>query len=235
MALAFGVAAAVVRDMPGLVALLGGGGTAVAVARPPRAFLIGLVRILVVLAGAAVLLNAFFTPGIRLPGPSQAPLWPTTAGVREGIETALRLVSMACVVFALIATTSPRQLAEAADSALGRLPAFRGAGLAVNVACRFFPDIVQEVRRMRLIRSVRMKGRRLSIWSRLSEAGSMMLVLVVIVVRRAERVADAVTSRCFESGAPRTAWRPRRFTSADGVALAATFALCACALLLGVS
>jgi energy-coupling factor transport system permease protein len=235
MVLGLGVAAAVVPTYPGLLLLLGGGVAAVALGRPDMASVGGLLRIVAVLMGAAFLLNALFTPGVRLPGPSSSPVWFTEAGVREGLAAALRLASMACLAFSLVGTTSPRQLAEAVDSTLGKVSPFRGAGLAVNVACRFVPDFVQEAQRMRVIRSIRTPGRKSGIRSRIQGAGSTMLALIVIAVRRAERVADAMTARCYRSGSPRTAWRPGRFTIADGIALVIAAALCVSAVLLGAS
>jgi energy-coupling factor transporter transmembrane protein EcfT len=74
---------------------------------------------------------------------------------------------------------------------------------------------------------------KLDLRTKIIEAGSMMLALVVIAVRKAERVADSMTARCYQSGAPRTAWRPRRFTLADGAALVATAVMSASAILLG--
>jgi energy-coupling factor transport system permease protein len=233
MALCLGVVAVAARSYPGLVVLLGGGIAAILLARPGADCVFGLLKIVLVLAGAALLLNGLFTPGIRLPGPSSAPIWPTEAGVSAGFTAALRLVAMACIVFSLVVTTSSRQISEGVDLTLGKLSFFRGAGLAVNVACRFLPDFVQEAQRMRLIRSVRAPHRKLDLRSKLREAGSMMLALVVIAVRRAERVADAMTARCYESGAARTTWRPRRFTMADGVALGITSIACLLAIRLG--
>ena len=230
---ALGVAAAATGAYQGLLVLLCGGIVAVYLARPGSAGVLGLLKIVAVLMGAALLLNALFTPGTRLPGPSAAPIWPTDAGLRAGAVAALRLGSVACFVFSLMATTSPRDLSEGADLTLGRFAPFRGAGLSINVAFRFLPEFVQEAQRMRLIRSVRRAGGRLALKSRLVEASSMMLALVVIALRKAERIADAMTARCYRSGAERTAWRPRRFTTADGAALGVTAVLCAAALVLG--
>ena len=233
MVLALGLASAAARTLPGLLVLLGGGAAAVAVARPPARYLVALLRILLVLAAAALVLNGLFTPGSRLPGPSEVPIWPTVEGVAAGIVAAVRLLSMACAAFALVATTSPGQLAETVDVALGRFAPLRGAGVAANVAFRFLPDFIQEAQRMRLIRAIRTPGRALDVISKLREAGSIMLALIVIAVRRAERVADAMTARCYQGGGARSAWRARRFTGADGAALGATAALCTAALIVG--
>ena len=230
---ALSVAAAAAGTYAGLLLLLCGGIIGVYLARPGAARLLGLLKLLAVLMGAAFLLNALFTPGTRLPGPSAVPFWPTDAGLGAGLAAGLRLASVACFVFSLVATTSPRDLSEGADLTLGRLAPFRGAGVSVNVAFRFLPEFIQEAQRMRLIRSLRRRGQKLGFKSKLLEAASMMLALIVIAVRKAERIADAMTARCYQSGAERTAWRPRTFTLADGTALGVTAALCVSALILG--
>jgi energy-coupling factor transport system permease protein len=209
--------------------LLAGVSFAVAAASSPgRSEVRGLVGLVVLLAAISLLLNSLFTPGVRLPGPAGAPLWPTYEGVYEGEVAALRLAALAALAFALVRTTSPSELGETVEGTLGRIPAFRGAGLAVDAAARFSPGFVADANRVRAIRSIRVNSRALGPVQRLREAGSYVLPLMVSAVRRAERLADAMESRCYSgsSGGTRTAGRE------DYAALALTVAACALAVAL---
>ncbi len=220
-----------VREVPGLGLLAAGGCAAVAASRPSRAGAVGLVRLLIVLAFAAVLLNALFATGERLPGPGWAPLWPTYEGLNRGVVAALRLVAMASLAYALVTTTSPRELGEAVENSLGRIPVFRGAGLAVDVAGRFVPGFIGDARRVRAIRAVRVNASGLGLSGRLREAGSYVLPLMISAITRAERIADAMAARCYRGG--RAKGPGRRLRGVDWTALALTGAVCAVALLAG--
>ncbi len=210
----------------GLGLLAGCSLAAVAASSPRRAQVNELVRIVLVLSAVSLLLNALFTPGRRLPGPELVAIWPTVEGAYRGAVAALRLAALAALSFALVMTTSPRDLGEAVESSLGKVPGLRGAGLAVDVAARFAPGFAADAARVKAIRSVRVSTTGLGLGSRLREAGSYVLPLMVSAVRRAERLADAMDSRCYtgRSGLPRGAGR------ADYAALALTLAACGLAL-----
>jgi energy-coupling factor transport system permease protein len=206
--------------------LLAAGSFAVVASSSPRpGEMKGLVRLVLALAAISVLLNALFTPGRRLPGPEEAALWPTYEGAYRGAVAALRLAALAALAFALVTTTSPRDLGEEVEGTLGRIPALRGAGLAVDVAARFAPGFIADAGRVRAIRSVRVGSGTLGFAGRLREAGSYVLPLMISAVRRAERLADAMESRCYSGR--RTA--ARGASRADYAALALTAAACALA------
>lgn len=219
--------------MESLAVICLGGGLAVTLAGPAGTHVRGLVRLLAVLVIAALLLNSLFTAGRPLPGPSGAPLWPTFEGVSRGAVASLRLTSMACVAFALVTTTCPRRLGEAIEGVLGRISALRGAGLAMDVASRFIPDFIRDANRVRAIRSVRVDRRGIGLLGRLKEAGSTVLPLMILAVRRSERLADAMAARCYDGPRGRSAMAKPGTRRADWIALLGTAALCAVALLLG--
>jgi energy-coupling factor transport system permease protein len=213
---------------PGLAIIAGGAFAVVAAARPSGDKVKGLVRLVLLLAVISLLLNAVFTPGRRFPGPEEVALWPTYEGAYRGAAAALRLAALAALAFALVTTTSPTELGEAVEGTLGRIPALRGAGLAVDVAVRFTPGFVADANRVRAIRSVRVDSHALGPAGRLREAGSYVLPLMVSAVRRAERLADAMESRCY-SGRPGGA---RGARLGDFAALSLTVATCALAVIL---
>ncbi len=190
----------------------------------------GLLRLVSVLAVAAFVLNALFTPGPRLPGPEAAPIWPTVDGLDRGGIAALRLAAMAALGFALVTTTSPRDLGEAVERTVGRIPGLRGAGLAVDVASRFTPGFITDARRVAAVRSVRVNTRDMGVVDKLRDGGSSLLPLMVSAVRRAERLSDAMAARCYEGG--RVGMRGLQMGWPDLAALAATVVVCSVALVL---
>lgn len=229
------VTAAISGTVESLAVTALGGWTAVALAGPSGARAVGLLRLVVVLVAAALVLNSLFTPGRLLPGPLGAPLWPSFEGLHRGAIASLRLTSMACVAFVLVTTTCPRGLGEVVESVVGALPAFRGAGMALDVAGRFVPDLIRDAHRVRAIRSVRVDPRGLGLKGRIRGAASTVLPLMVSAVRRSERLADAMAARCYQPGRVRTVRRESRSLRGDWIALSGTAALCALALFLGSS
>ncbi|MBA3778307.1 MAG: energy-coupling factor transporter transmembrane protein EcfT [Chloroflexi bacterium] len=70
-------------------------------------------------------------------------------------------------------------------------------------------------------------------WSLLAGVPGRLLVLLVSAIRRAERVALAMDARGFDTGGPRTRYRPARFAALDLLLLVAGLAAAAAALLAG--
>jgi energy-coupling factor transport system permease protein len=224
--------AVAVANIAGLAILATAGALAVAFSSPRREHALGIVKLLAVLAAAALLLNAVFTPGRALPGPFETRYWPTHEGLERGAAASLRLVCLACVAFALVSTTCPRSLGDTVERAVGRIPPFRGAGLALNVAGRFAPDLLRDARRVRAIRSVRGSPYGRGIAGKLKEAGASVLPLMISAIRRAERLSDAMAARCYRGPAVRGANEKTGPAPADLAAVCFTALACGAALLL---
>jgi len=226
--------ALIVSGLAGLSVLAALGVAAVVLAAPRTGQTLGLIRLLALLAFVAFLLNALFTPGRALPGPSGAPLWPTFEGLERGAAASLKLVNLACVAFAMVTTTCPRSLGETVERVVGRIPPFKGAGLAFNVAGRFAPDLLRDARRVRAIRSVRGNPFGSGIAARLKEAAASILPLMISAIRRAERLSDAMAARCYQGADGRTQMKRTSAGPADLVAVCLTAVACGAALFLGV-
>lgn len=225
--------ALVVSGVAGLAVLAALGIAALTLGGVRAGHAAGLVRLLAVLAAAALLLNSLFTPGRPLPGPSGAPLWPTVEGLARGAEASLRLITLACVAFSLVTTTNPRRLGETVERLAGKIPPFRGAGLALDVAGRFAPDMLKDARRVRAIRSVRGNPYGRGMAGRLKEAGASVLPLMISAIRRAERLSDAMAARCYQGSVGRRPLKDAKAGPADLVAVCLTALVCGAALILG--
>lgn len=226
------VCALISRGLAGLSVLSALGIAAVALGSPRRSHVFGLVKLLVVLLIAALLLNGFFTPGRGLEGPLEPPFWPTYEGLARGAEACLRLLCLACVAFSLVTTTCPRDIGETAERTLGRFAPFRGAGLALDVAGRFTPDLLRDARRVKAIRSVRGNPYGKGIAGRIKEAGASVLPLMISAVRRAERLSDAMAARCYGASARRPGRGLSKAGRRDWMTICFTGVACGAALFL---
>jgi len=228
------VCALAVSGLAGLSVLAALGIAAVLLTAPRAGQAFGLVKLLAVLAVVALLLNALFTPGRALPGPSGLPLWPTFEGLERGAAASLKLVSLACIAFSMVTTTCPRDLGETVERVIGKFPPFRGAGLAFDVAGRFAPELLRDARRVRAIRSVRGNPFGAGVFGRLKEAGASVLPLMISAIRRAERLSDAMAARCYQGAVGRTPAKKSGASAGDLAAVCVTAAACGAALYLGV-
>lgn len=141
----------------------------------------------------------------------------TPAGVVDAVGLGLRVLAVALPGVVAFASTDPTELADAlvqnakapARFAIGALAAFR-----------LMPLLGEEWRLLRQARRARGVD---AGWNPLAHArlaGSLAFGLLVGAIRRGIRLATAMDARGFDSGHPRTAARPSRFTRADAALIA---------------
>jgi energy-coupling factor transport system permease protein len=182
-----------------------------AAARPLLVFLV---------LGALGLLgaNAFFYRPVGGHVPSAlwqaGPLRLTAAGLRVGISLTLRMLAIAVVSIAFVATTPPTDLVLSLVQN-ARFPYRLGYGILV--AYRFLPMWRTEMGVIRAAHRIRGVGRqRGQAWRRYA------VPLLAGAIRKAERVATAMDSKAFGAARSRTYFRRMRVTAADWAMLAAT-------------
>ncbi|MCV2491190.1 energy-coupling factor transporter transmembrane protein EcfT [Geodermatophilus sp. YIM 151500] len=152
------------------------------------------------------------------------------AGVVTGVGLALRVVGLALPGVLLVASTDPVRLADAL-TLHWRVPTrFAFGALA---AVRLAPLLVAEFEAIRLARRTRGvdAGRNPVAAVRLLAGAG--FTLLVGAVRRATRLATAMDARGFDSGVRRTNARGSVLHARDTVFVAATVAVCAAAVGLG--
>ncbi len=153
-------------------------------------------------------LHAFLTPG--------APLWsmPLThwsvsaEGLRTGAFFCLRLATVVIAAALMTLTTSPMQLTAGLERLFA--PAKRigvpvaELALMVSIALRFIPVLVDEAERLRkaqVSRGADFSGHPIR---RARSLVPLLIPLFVSAFERADRLALAMESRCYQPGAPRT-------------------------------
>lgn len=183
--------------------------------------LVTLVPLALSLAAFAFVLNALLTPGEPALGKG-LPV-PTREGMALGVMVALRL-AISGLAFAWVASTV--RAGEALDELRGGVLRLFGRagdalGLVLAVALRFGPLVLVEGQR--LVRAAAQRaGRRPGLWI----APAVAVPLVLLAVRRADRLAFVLEARHFGT-ARRTLPRPRAWSWKDAgiVALAGGVAL----------
>lgn len=194
----------------------------------PREKFVALVRAVLVLWVLSFVFNAFLIPGPRVGPPWLKFLRPTTTGLRTGVDHGARLAGLAGIGAWLVATTGVLDLATSLEWSvrgwpwLGRLA--HKALMPIVLAVRLVPLLVDEARRLIEIERLRTgsasKGRAIR---RLAQLAPLWMVLVV---ERAEGLAQALLLRGYDPDRPRSFVRGYRMGVLDwGLVLLATLAM----------
>lgn len=188
---------------------------------PFRYFINGLKPILVLII-FTVVIQLFFTKGVNPPLLSLKFIVVYKEGISAAVFIFLRLLILVFSSSILTLTSSPMQLTAGLEFIL---KPFKYIGLPVSeismmmtIALRFIPTILQETDR--LIKAQSARGADFetgSIFKRISNLIPILIPLFVSSFRRADDLAIAMESRCFQVGAPRTHLNVMRFKWFDYV------------------
>lgn len=194
---------------------------------PPRlaplglaAFGLGLIAVLTYAPGP----SAVAEPAIRL-----GPLQLGAAALGTGLAVALRLVAIALISLLVVAPSDSTRLA---DSLVQQWHAPERFAFGTLAALRIAPLLAADwsaTGAARRLRGLEPRGLR----QRIEVTGDRLLVLLATAVRRAERTALAMDARGFDSGIPRSQFRPVRLASLDTAVLLVGVAIGIAALLAG--
>jgi len=187
---------------PGSAALLALALTGAALAAGGPA-LHSFLRVVAGIGAITLAVNALTEPGAALW--RLGPFTVTAEGIAAGAARAARLVGLAAVARLVAAGIGAGDLAALA---LGlawplerRIPALRGAGLALGLAIRFTPEIPAAAARIRLAQAARPpRPAARGLGARRAALESFYLPMLALVLRRADEVARTLDARGFASG-----------------------------------
>ncbi|MBR7163897.1 MAG: energy-coupling factor transporter transmembrane protein EcfT [Clostridia bacterium] len=185
---------------------------------PLATYLRGLKPILFVIVFTAVL-NIFLTAGtkIELFG-YQTPM--TWEGLVLAGKMALRLVLLIFASAALTYTTSPIALTDGIEKLLSPfaklgLPTFELA-MMMSIAIRFIPTLIEETDK--IMKAQKARGADFesgSLIRRVKALAPMLIPLFISAFRRADDLAVAMESRCYQGGNRRTRLNEIHFAGID--------------------
>ena len=195
----------------------------IALSHVPVGFMLrGLKAIFVLLIFTAVL-NAFLTPGREL-----LSFWKITItieGVRLAAFMVLRLVYLIIGSSLMTLTTTPSNLTDGLEKALGWMKIFRvpvhEIAMMMSIALTFIPVLLEETDR--IMKAQQARGADFESGNIVRRVRALVPILVPLFVsafRRANDLALAMESRCYRGGEGRTKMRPLKYAKRDYAAYA---------------
>lgn len=190
---------------------------------PVKMYFRGLKPILFVIIFTAIL-NIFLTPGNKIDvWGYETPM--TWEGLVLAGKMALRLVLLIISSSALTYTTSPIVLTDGIEklltpfSKLG-LPTYELA-MMMSIAIRFIPTLIEETDK--IMKAQKARGADFesgSLIRRVKALAPMLVPLFISAFRRADELAVAMESRCYQGGNQRTRLNEIHFSGIDFLAAA---------------
>ncbi|MGN0789409.1 MAG: energy-coupling factor transporter transmembrane component T family protein [Christensenellales bacterium] len=201
----------------------------VALAKIPLKLLFKSVKaILFILLFTAIINVLFYKPGnvlvewwiIRI----------TDEGINFAIKMMLRLSLLVMGTSLLTFTTTPTALTDAIESLLKPLTYIKvpvhDLAIIMSIALRFIPGLIEETDKIMMAQKAR--GANLDTGNFVQKIKAMLPVLIPLFVsafRRADELADALDSRCYNASPNRTKMKVLKYEWRDLVALLIVVAL----------
>ena len=197
---------------------------AVRLAKIPAGTLLANLKPFLWLFAFTVILHALMTPGRVL---VQIPVlqWPVSQeGLRFGLLFCGRLATMVTVAALMTLTTPPLSLTDGLERMLRPLrrlgfPAHEFA-MMISIALRFIPVLAEEAERIRKAQLARGADFSGGLLRRARQMVPLLVPLFLSAFDRADRLAVAMESRCYQGGEGRTNFRELSFSRADLAAAA---------------
>ena len=201
--------------------------TVIKLSKVPFRFIVkGLKAVVFVLVFSAVF-NLFLTQGTVL-----VRIWKLTI-TWEGLVTALymviRLMMLIIGSSLLTLTTTPNNLTDGLEKALGFLKIFRvpvhEVAMMMAIALRFIPILIEETDKIMKAQTAR--GADFEHGNLIKKAKAMVPLLVPLFIsafRRANDLAMAMEARCYRGGTGRTKMKPLKYKKHDLTAYLVLFA-----------
>ena len=188
--------------------------------------------LIIVLTG---LLNMFYTPGREL-----VHFWIFTItyeGIRNAVFMIARIVMLIFGTFLLTYTTSPIALTDAMELLMSPLKKLKvpvhELSMMMCIALRFIPTLISETDK--IISAQKARGADFESGNLIRRAKALIPILVPLFIsafRRADELAVAMESRCYQGGKGRTRMKQLRMQVRDYVALGVGLALLVCVVIL---
>ena len=191
---------------------------------PVKYIIKGLRPMLYILIFTAII-NLFMTGGETVLW--QAPFWQGLKITKEGILNAtqmiLRLVFLVIGTSLLTLTTTPLMLTDGIENLLKPFNAIKvpshEIAMMMTIAIRFIPTLSEETEK--IIKAQKARGADFESGNLLKRTKAMVPILVPLFIsafKRADDLAIAMDSRCYNSGKKRTRMKVMKMTWIDAVA-----------------
>ena len=190
--------------------------------------------IIIIITG---LLNLFYTKGEPI-----LEFWIfkiTLEGIKRAVFMILRIVMLIMGTFLLTYTTSPVALTDGLESLLSPLKKLRfpvhELAMMMSIALRFIPTLVEETDK--IMSAQKARGANFETGNLFQRAKALLPLLIPLFIsafRRADELAVAMESRCYNGGEGRTKMKALHMRAHDWVALVLGAALLAVMIVMNV-
>lgn len=187
----------------------------------PFGFMVKGLRAIVIILIITAMFNLFLTPGEPL-----VKFWIftiTDAGLLNAGRMAIRLIYLILGTSVVTLTTTPNQLTDGLEKALGPLNKIKvpvhEIAMMMSIALRFIPILVEETDK--IMKAQIARGADFETGNLIKKAKNMVPLLVPLFIsafRRANDLAMAMEARCYHGGSGRTKMKPLKYKKRDGIA-----------------
>lgn len=192
---------------------------------------------LLIIIGITALINLFYTSGEEL-----LSFWIftiTKEGVRAAIFMMLRISLLIMGTFMLTYTTAPMQITDGLETLLGPLKKIKvpvhELAMMMSIALRFIPTLIEETDK--IMSAQKARGADFETGNLVQKAKAMLPLLIPLFIsafRRADELATAMESRCYNGGTGRTKMKQLKYGYIDLIAALIGMALLAAVILLNI-
>lgn len=156
-----------------------------------------------------------------------------SGAVSQTFYIIVRLVLIISLTTILTATTKPLDLTLGLEHLMKPLKKVgfptHEVAMMISIALRFIPTLLEETQRIMKAQASRgVDFNEGSFKEKIAAIISLIIPLFISAFQRAEDLANAMESRNYIPGAPRTRYHELKWRSADTFALISVMALCAC-------
>ncbi len=203
---------------------------------PPKSIVRGMKPLVLILVFTGVL-NLFFTQE----GTVLVEFWVitiSTGGVVRAVQMVARILMLISCTFLLTYTTSPIALTDGLESLMNPLKKIKvpvhELAMMMCIALRFIPTLIEETDKIMCAQKAR--GADFETGSLMQRAKALIPILVPLFIsafRRADELATAMESRCYQGGEGRTKMKLLHYHRNDIAAFLTGGALMAAVTVLG--
>ena len=186
---------------------------------PVRFLLRGLKPVLVIIV-ISLLFNLFLTPGEVVFSVWKLKI--TREGIHQAVYMGIRMVFLIVGSSIVTYTTTPNNLADGLEKALGILKIIKvpvhEIAMMISIALRFIPILSEEANK--IMKAQQARGADFesgNIFKKIKAMVPVIIPLFISAIRRACDLATAMEARCYRGGKGRTKLNPLKYSGRDFV------------------
>ncbi|MDY3275934.1 MAG: energy-coupling factor transporter transmembrane component T [Agathobacter sp.] len=210
------------RGVVGFVIITAALAAVIKISKVPFKFMVKGLKAIVILLLITGVFNLLFTPG-DITIWSWGPFKLTDAGISNAILMVLRLIYLILGTSLMTLTTTPNQLTDGLEKALGSLNKIHvpvhAIAMMMSIALRFIPILIEETDK--IMKAQMARGADFENGNLIQKAKNMIPLLIPLFVsafRRADDLAMAMEARCYSGGEGRTKMKPLTYDKKDYIA-----------------